>query len=196
MLAISGEDGQTIDRKNRDPVTVKLPTRFTLISNELPRLTEMSGALAGRMIILRLVESFYGREDHDLFRRLLLELPGILLWAMEGWKRLRQQGHFIQPESGKGMVEELAELTSPIGMFVKERCTRGCAEEVPIHTLFGAWLEWCKKKNRAHEGDESSFGRNLRTVIPTLETKPVKKTVDGKATYVRSFFGIGLKIEF
>jgi len=66
LLSISGEDALTIDRKNLEPITVRLPTRFMLCSNELPRLAEPSGALAGRMIVLRLTTSFYGREDTGL----------------------------------------------------------------------------------------------------------------------------------
>ena len=38
LLSISGEDDQTIDRKHLPAWTGKLPTRFVLISNELPRL--------------------------------------------------------------------------------------------------------------------------------------------------------------
>ena len=192
LLSISGEDGQTIDRKHLPAVTVKLPTRFTLISNELPRLTEMSGALAGRMVILRLTESFYGREDHELERRLMPELPGILLWAIDGWKRLRDRGHFVQPETGRPMVEELEDLSSPIGMFVKERCIVSPAEEVPVKVLFAAWREWCTEKNREHVGDESAFGRNLRTVVPKLDTKPVKS----QGVYSRHFMGINLVVPY
>ena len=44
---ISGEDALTIDRKNIEPVTCKLPTRIMILSNELPRLGHSSGALAG-----------------------------------------------------------------------------------------------------------------------------------------------------
>jgi putative DNA primase/helicase len=84
LLSISGEDALTIDIKFRDPVTCKLTTRLMLLSNELPRLSDASGALAGRFIALRLTESFYGREDLDLTQKLLTELPGILLWAIEG----------------------------------------------------------------------------------------------------------------
>ena len=36
LLSISGEDDQTIDRKHLPAWTGKLPTRFVLISNELP----------------------------------------------------------------------------------------------------------------------------------------------------------------
>ena len=58
LLSISGEDAQTIDRKNMEPVTTKLTSRFTIISNELPRLQDSSGALSGRMILLRMTETF------------------------------------------------------------------------------------------------------------------------------------------
>ncbi len=73
-----------------------------LISNELPWLTDASGALVSRLVILRFTESFYGREDQGLFDRLVAELPGILLWAMEGWRRLRERGHFVQPKTAPG----------------------------------------------------------------------------------------------
>jgi len=84
LLSISGEDVLTVDRKYLDPITLKLPTRLVLISNELPRLTDSSGALASRLIVLRLTESWYGRENTKLTSELLAELPGILLWAIEG----------------------------------------------------------------------------------------------------------------
>lgn len=188
LLSISGEDGQTIDRKHLPAVTVRLPTRFTLISNELPRLTETSGALAGRMIVFQLTRSFYGKEDLGLEAKLMAELPGILLWAIEGWKRLRDRGHFLQPKSGEPLVEELEELASPVGMFVKERCTVDPSDEVPVKTLFSEWRAWCQEKNREHAGDEASFGRNLRAVLPSLKTKQVKE----KGVPYRVFMGVDL----
>ena len=33
-----------------------------MLSNEMPRLPDTSGALASRFIVLRLTESFYGKE--------------------------------------------------------------------------------------------------------------------------------------
>ena len=52
LLSISGEDTLTIDRKYRDPWTGQLPTRLMVLTNELPRLHDSSGALAGRFIYL------------------------------------------------------------------------------------------------------------------------------------------------
>ena len=186
LLGISGEDGQTIDRKHLPAWTGMLTARFTLLSNEIPRLAETSGALAGRMVLLRLTRSFYGQEDQNLMEKLRPELPGILLWAIEGWRRLRARGYFLQPESGRPLVEELEDLSSPVGMFVKECCQVGPEHRVQIARLFTRWKEWCAEKNREQVGDESAFGRNLRSVLPDLETKVIKQS--GK--YSREFVGI------
>src|SRR6185369_16875577 len=59
LLSISGEDMLTIDRKNREPLTVKLPTRFTILTNELSRLTDASAALPSRLLVLQLTRSWY-----------------------------------------------------------------------------------------------------------------------------------------
>ena len=62
LLFISGEDRIEVDRKHRDPWTGTLPTRVLLMSNEVPRLRDAWLALANRLIILSLTESFLGRR--------------------------------------------------------------------------------------------------------------------------------------
>lgn len=192
LLSISGEDSQTIDRKHMAAATVKLPTRFTLISNELPRLMDTSGALAGRLILLRMTRSFYGHEDQNLTATLLTELPGILLWAIKGWQRLRERGRFVQPESGKAMVEEMEDLASPVGAFLKDRCRIVAGGEVLTAELYQAWKGWCQEHGRDNPGDALVFGRNLRAVLPNLYT-PSRRLADG--TRKRSYEGIELLLE-
>jgi putative DNA primase/helicase len=82
LLSISGEDVLTVNRKYRDQWTGKLPSRLHVISNELPRLSDASAALVGRIVLLLLSRSWLGREDHELERRLHGELAGILNWSI------------------------------------------------------------------------------------------------------------------
>ena len=192
LLSISGEDAQTIDRKHLPAATVKLPTRFTIISNELLRASDSSGALAGRMIILKLVESFFGRENLDLEKELLQELPAILRWAIEGWRRLQEQGQFVQPASARQLAEEMEDLASPVGMFVKERCELDDLFSVGVKELFADWKAWCQTMNRESVGEETWFGRNLRAVVPRIVTKP-RRQGEG---FGRDFHGIRLKKVF
>lgn len=184
LLSISGEDAQTIDRKFLPPITTKLFARFMLLTNELPKLNDSSGALPGRMILLRLTRSWYGKEDTALTDRLLGELPGILLWAIVGWQRLRDRGHFLQPDAGKATIEELADLASPVGAFVRERCQVGPSCQIERAALFDAWQRWCGEQGREHPGDSGTFGRNLRAAIPALgDAQPRTDTGDRVRVY-------------
>jgi putative DNA primase/helicase len=170
LLSISGEDDQTIDRKHLPAWTGKLPTRFVLISNELPRLRDVSGALAGRLIILRFTRSFYGHEDTALFDRLRPELPGILGWAIAGWERLNRRGRFMQPRSARELVATMDDLASPIAAFLRDRCIVEPDAICPVAAIYESWRSWCQEHGRDAVGDEHSFGRDLHAAISGLTT--------------------------
>jgi putative DNA primase/helicase len=188
LLSISGEDALTIDRKNLEPVTTRLLTRFSIISNELPKLNDASGALAGRFVVLRLTESFYLREDTGLTDKLLAEKSGILLWAIEGWRRLRERGHFVQPDSGGDLREAMDDLSSPVLAFVKECCVVDDRCVARTDSLYAKWREWCEAAGREPTA-ENTFGRDLLAAVPRL--KRVQPRV-GEHRY-RAYQGIGLR---
>ena len=90
ILSITGEDAITVDRKNRDCWTGTLPTRFMIFTNEIPRLTDASGALTSRFIVLCLTFSFFGLEDTGLTNKILRERPGILNWSLTSISHTRE----------------------------------------------------------------------------------------------------------
>jgi putative DNA primase/helicase len=188
LLSITGEDAITIDRKYLSAWTGRLQIRFVVLSNELPRLPDPSGALARRFIILKLRNSFYGKEDHGLIYRLLLELPGILNWAIAGWRRLNQRGHFQMPKSVAETVQQLEDLGSPIRAFVREQCIVEPGQTVDILAVFGAWRTWCLRRNR-EPGTEELFGRDLRAAVPGLTVSQPRTETGGRR---RLYNGIGL----
>jgi putative DNA primase/helicase len=173
LLSISGEDTLTIDRKFRDPWTGQLPTRFVILSNELPRLTDTSGALASRFVVLTLTRSFYGRENPDLTAELLAELPSIFNWSLDGLERLRARGRFSVPQSSKDAIRELEDLGSPVGAFLRDECIRGPEVSTPVDAIYAAWKAWCQDHGRDHPGTQQTFGRDLRAAVPGLKvTQP------------------------
>jgi putative DNA primase/helicase len=176
LLAISGEDKIDVRRMHRIAWSGKLPTRFMILSNELPKFTDASGALASRFIVLLMHQSFYGREDTQLTSRLFPELPSILNWSIKGWERLMQRGYFKQPASAQDIVDDFEGLTSPINAFVEEMCEVGDGLMVEINRLFKAWKSWCDDNGRDYPGTKASFGRDLRTVVTRLTTiRPEKE---------------------
>jgi putative DNA primase/helicase len=190
ILSITGEDRIDVDRKFKEPWTGQLPTRFVILSNELPRLSDASGALASRFIVLLFTQSFYGREDHGLIKRLLPELPAILLWALVGRDRLAQRGYFLQPKSAMQAVRELEDLASPIGAFLRDCCEVGRVHSVRPEALYERWTKWCDQQHRDHPGTVQTFGRDLRAALPGLI---IVNPRDAAGKPVRYYQGLGLQ---
>jgi putative DNA primase/helicase len=183
LLSISGEDSQTIDRKHRDSWTGRLATRIVILSNEIPRLGDASGALAKRFVMLVLKRSFYGREDHGLELRLSMELPSVLNWALDGRDRLVKRGRFEQPSSSTEVIQELEDLGSPISAFLRERCDIGDGLSVDADKLYSDWRGWCMVNGRDHPGNAQSFGRDLRACLPEIRVSQPRDGANRKRVY-------------
>jgi putative DNA primase/helicase len=187
MLSISGEDSLTIDRKYKEPWTGRLPARFMVLTNELPELTDSSGALASRFVVLLTRRSFYGHEDTALTDKLLTELPSIFLWALDGYQRLLQRGWFQQPKASLDAIQELEDLSSPIGAFLRDRCKVEAGLTVTVQAMWDAWKIWCEDHGRK-PGSRQVFGRNLRAAVPGLR---VARPRDDGERY-RAYEGVAL----
>jgi putative DNA primase/helicase len=189
LLSISGEDALTINRKNKEQVTTKLSTRIMLLSNELPRLSDASGAFASRFLILRMQKSYLGHEDTGLTDKLLTELPGIAVWAVKGLIRLLNRGRFAIPDAERELRRELDELSSPISAFVRECCSIEAGSSVAVRDLYRAWHAWCEEKGNRHPGTEQTFGRDLRAVLPSIAAQQPRA---GDGSRYRCYAGVKL----
>jgi putative DNA primase/helicase len=191
LLNMSGEDSQTIDRKHIGAWNGRLDARCLILTNELPRFIDASGAIASRFVFWTLPRSFLGKEDIKLIDRLLIELPGILNWALEGWASLAARGKFIMPASSEQIVQRMADLTSPISRFVREVCVVDPYAAVERSKLYVRWCAWC-----ATEGFEKTssarFGQQLAAAVPTLGEHRPRQVVAGEKKRPWEYLGIKL----
>jgi putative DNA primase/helicase len=194
LLSISGEDPQDVHRKNLPTITgVRLPVRFVILTNELPSMRDASGAFLSRVILLRMTESFYGREDKRMTEKLLQELPGILNWSICGWQLLQQAGAFAQPASAQELLDDLGALSSPITTFIEDCCEMDPHASAPAAVLFAAWRGWCQQHGRDHVGTLETFGKDLRAAATSISRHRPRGT-DGRR---ESFYGgIRVRSEF
>jgi putative DNA primase/helicase len=171
LLNIIGEDAITIDRKHRTSVTMTLPTRFTFLTNDIPELPDASTALMERFLVIRLTESFAGREDVNLSDKLSNELPGILLGAMEGLRRLLVRGRFVQPASSVEVLRSMHMAASPFAMFVKDRCVVAPGARTPCPVLLKAFNSWAQRENMDVQLTSQTMGRALQSACPSVTRK-------------------------
>ena len=189
LLSITGEDTLTVDRKYLSHWTGQLPTRILMLTNELPRFTDSSGALASRFIILCLTESFYDRENPALTEQLCEELPGIFLWALDGLERLRKRGHFQQPPGSVEAMQQLSDLSSPVSAFVRDCCVLDTQTTVEKDKLYKAYREWCDEKGH-RKRNHTVFSRDLFAAFPLIQT--VRFTAD-EGDRRRAYAGIRVR---
>jgi putative DNA primase/helicase len=191
LLAISGEDTLTINRKYRDQWTGKLPSRLHVISNELPKLGDASTAIVGRMVLLIVSRSWLGKEDHALEQKLCAELSGILNWALEGLQRLTvtNGNRFTRVATADEAILMMRDLASPVAAFVREQCETGSDQQVAVDELYGAFKVWAENNGHARP-TKQLFGRDLRAAVPSIRvTQP--RAADGKQ--YRAYSGIALQ---
>lgn len=143
LLGISGRDLQSINRKNEKFWRGYLSTRFVLGCNGAPVFADPSGALAARLLLLRFRQSFVGRENRGLTEELYDELPGILNWCIEGWRRLHERGRLIQPKDGEQDLKDLQDQGSHVVAWIRECCIVGKDERVLAVNARASYDYWC-----------------------------------------------------
>ena len=188
LLSISGEDRLMVDRKYQPPLpSVKLRLKIMLLTNELPGLTDASGALASRFFPLKLTQSFLGSEDFNLFDKLAADMSGVFWWAVDGWKLFREEGRLMPPESALEVTESFARLTSPVQSFVDDSCILGPYFSVDKDALYERYREWCNQEGFNHGKTKNVFYRDLMAAFPQISV--TRKKIEGeRAQYVS---GIG-----
>ena len=174
LLSISGEDDQTIDRKHLAAWTGRLPTRFVLISNELPRLRDASGALASRLdppgvhpVVLR-------SGGHRALRPPEARAAGDLALGDRGLEAAPPPGRFIQPRSGRELLAAMEELASPISAFLRDRCVVGSpGDRAGRHALRslavvvpGAWPGRGRRRALVRQGPARGHSRPVQEPAP------------------------------
>ena len=86
------------------------------------------------------------QQDHDLKRKLKLEAPGILNWAIEGLAQWRAGG-LQEPAVVKDATKEYRTDQDVIGHFLDTRCVEEVSLESPARRLYTAYKEWAQETN-------------------------------------------------
>jgi putative DNA primase/helicase len=205
LKSVIGEDPQQVNVKH-DPVirSVRLPTRFVIACNSLPVFFDASQAITSRFLFLAFERSFVGREDEALKEKLLAEVEGINVWALEGLRRLKAAGKFTLPETHNSLLRDFSVTAAPIARFIEdcllvhrsldpgdlpEGCLTGEQVSMTKAACYEKYQEWCAA-NECEPRNDIFFGRDLRAVLTKLRPE-TKERIAGVLTPV--YRGVGLK---
>jgi putative DNA primase/helicase len=161
LKAIVSGDTVQAERKFQPPFSFKPFVKLIAATNHLPRLLDLSDGFFRRAIILTFNAHFTDEnKDPRLEQKLMAELPGILVWAVQGLERLRSNARFTSMPSS---VMELAKYR--VESDTEKLFTDECLEHVmqgglSPSTIYEGYVDWCKR-NGFYPKSSVGLGRRL-----------------------------------
>jgi putative DNA primase/helicase len=139
---ISGEPIQ-VERKYRDPFTVKPRAKVCWAMNELPRVADANSGLFRRVKVVAFPALAEDERDPKIKHAIEQEGAGILNWALEGLWRLKERGHFEVPTGVEDATKQFRENNDVPALFIEDRCIQGADLKVQASQLYTEYKEWC-----------------------------------------------------
>jgi putative DNA primase/helicase len=141
---ISGEPIQ-VERKYRDPFTVIPHAKVCWAMNELPRVADANSGLFRRVKVVTFPALVENERDPKIKSAIETEGAGILNWALEGLRRLKERGYFEVPAGVEDATKQFRENNDVPALFIDDRCVRGTDSEVPAAKLYREYKYWCEE---------------------------------------------------
>jgi len=180
---ISGEK-VPVNRKNKKITDVRSTAKLVWSMNAKPAVREGGNGIFRRIKIVDFPALAPHLRDPDVKTRITeLEPPGILTWAVEGLKRLKDRGGFEVPEGVEESVKEFEHSNDPVAQFLEEMCELGEGEGYhhPRGKFYDAYQKWCKAR-----------GYKAKNAASAREDFHRLKVRDGKTQGERVYRGVKL----
>lgn len=185
LLRVTAGDSIGVGRKHKTSIQEKLDARVMMLSNEMPLLSDNSNAINTRFLILSLQNSFLGREDINLLERLDSDLSAIARWAVEGYRRVRKRGAFVEPLSSKIARDEWYAENNPLEQFLEDRCIVETEGRVELSALFDAYRTWAEARGLPNLA-ANTLSRRLSVMLQGRIRR-------GKTSSTRYIYGLSVK---
>ncbi len=176
LISMSGGDSHYVDRKFKKGLANQR-SEMTIVAayNGITNLSDQGGIAAGRIIFLPTTQSFLGRENRQLKDQLKAELPGILNWAIDGYRKLLEDGRFHQTTEGQRAADEFATSTDPIREFADEYISKesdgGNSKHSSVALIYDAFRMHCLNSGIKDPPRKSNFKASLKLHLGKLESE-------------------------
>jgi putative DNA primase/helicase len=149
---ISGEP-VTVDRKYREPLTVRPHSKVLWAMNDLPRVSNTTSGIFRRVKVIKFPNP--PTKPNPLLKEVIkTEGAGILNWALDGLDRLRNRGGFLIPPSVQAATDAFQGNNDVPGMFVEDHCILGDGHKVQSSVLYERYVAWCTRNG--HKASSST----------------------------------------
>lgn len=155
LKMLTGEDTVLIESKFKDPYSIRPYTKLIILANHFPNTDDKSEGYYRRCVFIpfnkqyvkqgQRLKSNSAYQDPFLERKLINELDGIFLWALEGYKRLVNNRYTLtfSKESEK-VKQDYLQWLDPMIEFVFECFNPSPSNSMLKEKVFDQFKQWVK----------------------------------------------------
>ena len=176
-----------VDVKYAQPYDFRPFGRMVMESNVIATTPDSSGGFSRRFVQIdwdRPIDR--DKMDFNLLDKFKAEMPGVLCWAMEGLKRLRERGHFRLTAKSEESRDQLLRHRSQVASFVGSGVVYEHKEcQLPVARVFHLYEEWCEEFDVVpFYKEQSSFMRELMSKMPAWRERKKRVRNDSGREWV------------
>lgn len=176
-VVVTGEP-VSVNRKYKEPVEMSFDIPVLLTSNKLPRVKDNSDAVFNRSAIIKLTNQFPEEEAKSDIAEPIIEkeLPGILLWALNGARAALKRGYFMEPEHLRQQRNEYKSDNNPAAEFLVNALIPDAHYRVRTKDIYAAFLaHWDEEQGHNQKPwSQRALGSSLKDLFPRAYSKPGK----------------------
>ena len=148
-------------------VCFKPQTKFLFATNEMPGFDSIGKAIQRRLKIIKFHKEIpEEKQDRNLLAKLKTEIPGIIKWAIEGAKRLKNNNYvFTKTDNMTKAYAEFEEVVSSPVQFLREFYIEDEKGFISTNDLYEHYRDWCTGAGGRQKKSASNFGRDLNKVL-------------------------------
>ena len=174
-----------VERKFMNGKEARVTARCVFATNEMPHFSDRSNGVWDRVRVIPFNVVFRNtdKQNPHLFEELCGELPGILNWALDGLRKLRDHKTFPQSEEGRMVLEQLREDCDHEGTFLRETVHADENGNVESQSLYMSYRNWCQNNGYSPVG-ANKFRSAVLRMFPDVTYKRVTNEVRQKTTVI------------
>ncbi len=187
---LTGGDPITARKMFQNFITFDPTHKLLLSTNNKPKIKETSNAIWQRIKLVSWNAEFpddSSKTNKALKEELEEEFPGILNWAVDGYKEWREYG-LNAPNAVKINTQEYRDSEDEVRRFIRTKCFLDENASVAVRELRECYEEWCQSKEEDIQRPMSS--RAFNDQLESLRLNQASTREHGIP--VRKWKGIGL----
>ncbi|MGG1617760.1 DNA primase family protein, partial [Paenibacillus sp. NRS-1781] len=196
LKVLASGEGLNAEKKGKDPFNFEPFCKLLFSANELPKSSDHSDGFFRRLTVFPFTRKFTDQQkDTKLIHKLTTPsaLSTLLNYALEGLRRLEQQGGFSYSQTITDQVKTYQMESDTIMLFIDEECeiesegSKQGGSRIECKRLYVMYSAWCKQGGFKPE-KVTQFNKHLDAKLKDKIYRKKAKTISGNS--VPCWFGI------